>query len=445
MSGRSRQDEPVQGHSLRGPVMAGTAGKAAEAGTLVALAVVLPRLLGPADYGGFSVALTVVTIGSVALTMGGATLLARFVPTVPPARRPGVALALTRRLARNRAVVLGGLAVAGAAAVLLDPARFPPVPTACVLAALALNVGATLALQAGLGLGRTLAWSIRYPVQNAVLITAAAALHGPAGLTGTVVAVLLAALAAALLGGSALVPMLRQRHPAVPVPDGALRFGLLQATGGVLTQLTQRGGVLAVALSAGPAEQTGFAALAIGIALAATYAVVQIFTVTLPVLTSRAGAAGPRRAEAVLRRIAGLVLALVVPTGVLVVAGLATVVPAVFGAGFAGAAGAFGPAIAMVVLAPVNALAVQAAALRMRPQATVHAALAGAVVFVVAAIAAVPAWGAVGATTAAAAGTAATAVASILLLPRAVGARLTAATFGGAAVLVAAFLAVARW
>ncbi len=65
----------------RGPVVASLAGKVAEAVTLLLLARVVPRVLGPADYGRFAVALTVVAIGAVAMTLGGATLLARYVPT----------------------------------------------------------------------------------------------------------------------------------------------------------------------------------------------------------------------------------------------------------------------------------------------------------------------------------------------------------------------------
>jgi hypothetical protein len=86
----------------------------------------------------------------------------------------------------------------------------------------------------------------------------------------------------------------------------------------------------------------------------------------------------------------------------------------------------------MVVLAPVNALAVQAAALRLRPEATLYAALAGALGFTAAAVLAVPAWGAVGATAAALAGAVGYALLAIRLLPGAAGARLTAASLGGA-------------
>jgi O-antigen/teichoic acid export membrane protein len=56
---------------LRSVVGISIAGKAAELVTLVALAVLVPRVLGPADFGWFSVALTVVTIASVAMMLGG--------------------------------------------------------------------------------------------------------------------------------------------------------------------------------------------------------------------------------------------------------------------------------------------------------------------------------------------------------------------------------------
>jgi len=429
-----RSGEPHLGPpALRGPVLVGAAGKAAEAATLVLLATVVPRLLGPADYGGFTVALTVVAIGSVAMTMGGATLLARYVPAA--ADPVGVAAALTRRLARNRAAVFAGLVGAGAIAAALAPGRFPPVATAVVLAALGLNVAATLALQADLGLGRTAAWSFRYPLQNAVLVAAALTLHGTAGATGAIAAIGIAAVVAAGLGLAVAAPLVRAARAPLAIPDGALRFSALQATGGALTQVTQRGGVLVVALLAGSDNggngevQTGYAGLATGIALAATYAVVQVFTVALPVLSARTG----NGSEAVLRRLTGIVLAVVVPGGVLAVLALEPAVPLVFGAAYAGATAAFVPAVAMVLLAPLNALAVQAAALRLRPGATLRAALAGVAAFTVVAAVAVPLAGALGATAAALAGAAGFAISSIRLLPGAVGVRVAILSLGGAA------------
>ncbi|MGE3286265.1 MAG: hypothetical protein AB7J32_09205 [Pseudonocardia sp.] len=474
--------------TLRGPVLASLAGKAVEAVTLVLLATLVPRLLGPADYGGFAVALTVVALGSLAMTMGGATLLARYVPTA--ADPAGVAAALTRRLARNRAAVFAGLVLVGAAA--SAAGWLPPVQTALVLAALGCNVVATLALQADLGLGRALTWSFRYPLQNLVLVAGVLLLHGHFGATGAVVAILVAGAVAAVLAVAVAAPLW---GATAPIPDGALRFGVLQAAGGVLAQATQRGGVLAVAVLAGSAVETGYAGLAVGIALAATYAVVQVFTVTLPVLAGRralgararpGGAAdggnlgapdahmragGTRdgrpvagtdasdahmrdriahtedvdahmrdrnahHAELTLRRIAGWLLAGVLAGALAAVPALPVAVPAVFGAAYAAAVPAFVPALAAVVLAPVNALAIQSAALRLRPDATVRGALAGFVAFVVVALCAVPGGGAAGATTAALVGAGVSAFVSMRLLPGAVGARIAILSFGGAAAVV---------
>ena len=162
-----RSADPPAAAGLRRPVVAGVVGKAAEAVTLVLLATVVPRLLGPADYGRLSVVLTLVAVGSVALTLGGATLLSRYVPAAPAQGRAALARALTLRLARNRIAPFALLATV--AAVLAAAGRVPPSAAAWVLLALALNVAATLALQADLGLGRAAAWSARYPVQNAVL------------------------------------------------------------------------------------------------------------------------------------------------------------------------------------------------------------------------------------------------------------------------------------
>ncbi len=415
------------------PVFASLAGKAAEAVTLGLLATVVPRVLGPADYGRFAVPLTVVAIGSVAMTLGGATLLASYVPAAPPGQRGGLARALSVRLARNRAVAFAVLTVIATALVTWNPARFPPLLTALVLIALALNVVATLALQANLGLGRAGAWCARYPVQNAVLIVAAVVLYDAAGVTGAVAAIAVSAAVAFGLGVVAAAPLLRRRLPPAAVPEGALRFGLLQATSGALVQVAQRGGVIAVALLAASSVQTGFAALAIGVALAATYAIAQVFTVSLPSLTERRGAgSGLAGAESSLRRLAGGLLAVVALVAAVAVVTLDAAVPLVFGERYTGATGVFVPALAMVVLAPVNALAVQSAALRLRPEATLHAAVAGALAFTGAAVLAVPVWGATGATGAALAGAAAYALLAIKLLPGVTGIWLTVASLGGA-------------
>lgn len=417
---------------LRRPVVAGVVGKVAEAVTLVLLATLVPRLLGPADYGRLSVALTVVAVGSVALTLGGATLLARYVPAAPPAQRRGLARALTLRLARNRVAPFALLGVAAAVAVAAG--RLPAAATACVLLALALNVVATLALQADLGLGRAAAWSARYPVQNAVLVAAVVALYAAAGLPGAVVAVPVAGAAGLALAVGATASLWRSPDRArVDLPPDAARFGLAAAGTGALTQLVQRGGVVAAALLA-TEEATGHAAVAIGVALAATYAVTQIFVVTLPAFAARHELG---TAEPALRRLGGLLLVAVLPATALAVLAVDVVVPRVLGPAYTDAVAAFPLALAAVALAPLSALLVQAAALRLRPGATLAAAAVGAVVFVVVAWLAVPVWGATGATGAALAGAAAMAVAGLVAVPGAAGWRLATASLAGTAAVAA--------
>lgn len=429
---------PRRPRALHASVAGSMAGKAAEMVTLGLLATLVPRALGPAAYGRFAVPLTIVTVGSLTLTLGGPTLMARFVPAAPAHERIGLARALGARLARGRAVQLGAITVGAAVAVLLAPERFPPLATALVLAALALNVAATLSLQVGLGLGRTGEWSIRYPAQNAVLIAAVLALHDVGGGAGALLALVMAAAVAAGIGAAVVAPVVTADATPVPIPPRALRFGALQAAGAALVQVTHRGPVLAVALLAGSSVESGYAALAVGIALGVTYAVLQAFTVSLP----HVGTAGSDDGEAVLRRLAGGLLAAIAPAAALGVVLLDPLLPTVFSDGYEGAAAAFTPALALVVLAPLTSLLVQVSALRLRPEVALVSGLASAGVFLVVALAAVPAWGASGGTSAALAGTAAAAVLSLWRLPGAAGGRLVVGTAAGvAAVLVLSSLA----
>ena len=410
--------------------------------TLVLLATVVPRALGPEDYGHFAVPLTVVTLGSLAMTLGGPTLMARYVPTAPVGERPALALAIGRRLARGRAVQCGAIAVVALVAVVGDPARFPPFVTSMVVVALALNVGTTLALQVTLGLGRAGPWSARYPVQNAVLVVTVLVLHAAFGTTGATVALVVAASVTAAMAAAVLVPVARADVARVPVPPGAIRFGALNATGAALVQVAHRGGVVAVAVLVGSAVETGYAALPIGIALGATYAVLQTFTVALPHLAGSSPAAGAgghpdrspadRSGEAVLRRLAAGLSAVVIPVTLAAAVLLDTLVPAVFGHRYAAAAGAFGPALAVVVLAPLSALVVQAAALRLQPGVALASGLATFAGFLVGVFALVPVWAAAGATGAALVGVASGTAVAVRGLPGAAGWPLVAASYLGA-------------
>ncbi len=419
---------------LQGAVAVSLVGKSVEFVTLLLLATVVPRALGPADYGRFVVPLTIVTVGSLALTLGGPTTMARYVPAAAPAERRAVALRLGRRLAGGWALQLFAIAAVAAVLAVVVPDRFPPVTTTLVALGLALNVVATLSLQVGLGLGRTGWWSARYPIQNAVLIVAVVVLHHAAGSTGAVLAIVLAGAVAAGIGVAVVRPLTTTPVEQVDLPPGAIRFGVLHASGAECSQLAHGGGVVVVAILVGSSVEAGHTALALGIALGVTYAVLQAFTVCLPHL---AGERSPAGAEATLRRLAGGLVAVLVPAALTVGVILDRVVPAVFGQGYGEAVTAFAPALAMVVLAPLNALAVQAAALRLRPEASTAAGLAAVGAFAVVAMATVPAWGAAGGTAAAMAGVAASAVVSVVLLRGAIGPHLAAASFGGAAFVLA--------
>lgn len=426
-----RTERPVApASSLRRSVSSSLGGKAVEIVTLALLATVVPRALGPSDYGHFSVPLTVVTLGSLAMTLGGPTLMARYVPAAAPDRRLAIAKAIGARLARGRALQLAAIAGAAALLVAVDPETFSASDTAIVVFALALNVAATLALQIGLGLGRTGAWSFRYPLQNAVLVGAVLALHSSSGRDGAVLAIAVAAIAGAAFGAGIVVPLVRPTTPRVAVPVGAIRFGVHQATGAALTQFSQRGSVLAVAVLATSATETGYAALATGIALGVTYAVLQTFTVALTHLAD-GDRDGVAQSEATLRRLAGWLLATIVPAAIVGVLVLDDVVPVLFGDDYVGAVDAFGPALALVVLAPLYSLGVQTAALRLRPEVASASGAAAACAFVVVALLAVPAWDAAGGTVASLAGGAAGVTVAARLLPGAFGPRIIGASVAG--------------
>jgi O-antigen/teichoic acid export membrane protein len=419
--------------SVRGPIAASVVGKTVEMATLVLLATVVPRMLGPSDYGRFAVALTIVTLGSLALTLGGPALVTRYVPAAPPDDQLPLARAFGRRLAGETGVQLGVLSAIAVLIAVAIGVRIPWPETIAVAAGLFLNVAATIGLLVVLGLGGAAAWSARYPIQNAVLIALVLVLHPIAGSAGALAAIPLSAAVAVVFAAVVCAPLLARREgPSAALPDGATRFGRLQAGGAALTQVTHRGGVVVVAILAGSTVETGFAALAVGIAIGLTYAVVQTFTVALPpVLASEDD---PERA---LTRIADGVLAVVAPACVIAALMLDRLVPAVFGSEYAGASSAFGPALAVVVLAPLTALAVNIASVRLRPEVVTASGAVSVVLFAAVALVVVDRWGATGATAATLTGVVGGAVVSLAMLCRDVPMRLAGMSFGLAALVVA--------
>ncbi len=232
----------------RGALAASGAGKALEALTLAALVLLVPRALGAADYGGFAVALAVATGIATATGIGGPALFARVLAPLDGRGRQDVARALVLRIGRTRASLVCGLVVAAAGAAWLAPGDVALAHVALVGVAAALGTAATLLSQLALGLEHCAAWSLRYPLENGVIVVAALALHPSAGLDGAIGAVALGAAAALALGVASVRPALRGAGTGTALPAGALRFARVQAGGGALTQVVHRGAAPACAL-----------------------------------------------------------------------------------------------------------------------------------------------------------------------------------------------------
>lgn len=426
---------------MRRPAALGVAGKVLELATLVPLLTVVPRELGPRDYGALALALSLLTIGSAAAALGGPTLMSRFVPAAPTEERASLALALTLRSAPWRvgasATVLVGVIVTAT----LAPDWVPPLPAALVAAALVLDVAATLLLQASLALGNVRAWILRYPLQNATLVAAVLVLHAIWGRDGALAALPISSAAALALAAATVVPRLRGVRAAPRLPSGVGRFALLQGASGALLMVTHRGGIVVLAVLGGSAAQQGYAGIALGIALAATYAVWQVFAVELPALAGLAVADLPA-AERSVRRAAR---ALAAAAAAAALAGSLAAGPLlgwVVGPAYRGADDALALALAAVALAPAAAAVNQLSALRLEPGLRLVSIAFGAAAFLVTALALVPGHAAAGASAALAAGSAASVVVGGVLLRPGVDQGLFAGSLASSAAIVV--LAVAR-
>lgn len=421
--------------SLQASVLLALAGKALEAGSLVVLVTAVPRVLGPADYGTFGLALSLVAIGSAAAALGGPGLI-RFIAAAPPAEQHALARALAARVARwYGACALGGvLLVVGLA--LVERGIFPIVPSLLVALALALEIGATLAFQLTVALGKTIWWSFRYPFQNLLLAAGALALYERTGVDGALAAIAVAAGAALLVGLTVVGRPILSAPRGHQVPPGVSRFFRLQGASSILVLLTHRGGVVAVALLVGSRAETGYAALAIGIALALFYVVLQIFVVTLPRLSALAREA-PERADAELRHLAWISLVVIAPLCLLGAAFSDLLLSHLVGTGFAGANTPLAISLAVAPLAALAGSTGTAAAVHLRPEARLVATAAGAAVFVLGALALVPQFGASGAATALLASTAVTAAIGLWLFPALRSARLVALSAGASGCVLA--------
>jgi O-antigen/teichoic acid export membrane protein len=394
------------------------AGKGVEALTLAALVLLVPRALGPADYGGFAVALAAATGIATATGIGGPALFARVLAPLDGERRRDVALALLARVGRTRAPLLGALAVLAAGGASVAPGDVRALHLALVAVAAVMGTAATLLSQLSLGLERTAVWSLRYPLENGVIVVGALVLHRRAGLDGAIAAIALGAGAALVLGIATAGPALRGARRGSELPPGALRFARLQAAGGTLTQAVHRGAAPACALAGASAAASAHAAIAAAAALAITYAVLQAMLVALPG-AAREHARNPAAAAAVLRRTALWSACAVVPACAVVAVAAEPLLAAALGENFRDRVDALRIALVAAALAPLWALGNQLAAVREQPEAGLMGAAAGAAAFACVALLALPTAGASGAAAAMLAGVAATSATTFAALRRA--------------------------
>lgn len=375
------------------------AGKVLEIATQVLLVTLLPRLLGPAEFGRLMLAVAVVGIGTSVISLGAPSTFVRFLPAAPADRRAGLARAMTVRLLRVRGLQLSLVAVLAVGLAVAMPQRFAPREVTLLLVALAFDVLALIPAQIALGMGRAWVWSFRLAARNTVLLGAAPMVFVLGVGDGALLSVVLATAAGLAFAASGSVGLVRHATRGVPIPEGVARYGIVTGIGGLVGQFTYRGPVLAAGLLAGSAIETGFAALAGGVALAVLMAVREIFTVSLPEQVER-WQRDRAQAIAVLRRLgwrATVVLSL------MAIAGVATVewaLPLIAGDAFEPAVSVAIPVLALVPLLPVPTIATQAAALELRPGLSFAVHATGFVAFVAAAAVLTPLWGARGATAA---------------------------------------------
>jgi O-antigen/teichoic acid export membrane protein len=210
----------------------------------------------------------------------------------------------------------------------------------------------------------------------------------------------------------------------------------MAGSGLLLNQLTFRGPVLAAAVLAGSSVLTGYTALAAGVALALLLGLRELFTVSLPELVERweRDRADAERAN---RRLGWWGLAALAPAALVGAIVLDPVLRALAGERFAGADAALVPTLALLPLLPPLLMGWQAAVLRLRPALAFSLQATGFASFAVAAAILTPLWPAWGAMAALLLAAAVTVSVTAWRLPAAVTARLLAAAFGAAGVVLA--------
>src|SRR5436190_11388268 len=155
------------------------------------LLLILPRLLGPDDFGEFAVAFALVSLASLGMGLGAPVAASRYIPRAAPGERLPVTRALVARVVRMRVPLLAGLTLAAIPASWLVPGVSVGVALA-VCAAAWFAVGSSVVAEVALGLGRTRVWNLRFPLENGLVLVGAVGGHAAFGGVGAILGLPLA-------------------------------------------------------------------------------------------------------------------------------------------------------------------------------------------------------------------------------------------------------------
>jgi O-antigen/teichoic acid export membrane protein len=417
------------------PRGAAVVGKGLEFASQLLLVTLLPRLLGPAEFGRLTVALAIVTIVSVAFSLGAPGAFARFVPTEIGRRQAGLALSMTSQILPFRVVQLSLAGVAAIVVVTMMPTRFAAVDVGLMYLALVAEVTAILFTQVALGLGATWIWSCRIAARNAVLLLLVPLLMAVVGTPNVLWTVSLGSIAGLMFSAILVIPLVRHAERGVAVPTGAARFGRIAGAGLLAGQLTYRGPVLAASLAGLPADAVGFAGLAGSVAIAVIYAIRELFTVSVPELVSL-WQSSPDEADRRLRGLGEKWQLFLIGAGCAGVLVVDRLLPTVVGAAFAPATQPLLVVLATLPLIPLAVIANPASSLRLRPDLPLRIDGTALLAFSVTAFVATPRLGATGSMVALLIALLTSGVLSVVALPQVVSRRLLLTGVGGSVLVL---------
>ena len=380
----------------------------------VLLVLVLPRALGPAPYGEFAVAFAAVTLLSVSLGLGAPLAAVRFVPALAPGEQLPATRTVLRRVAASRATVL--LTVTVAAAALVPTLLHVPLwITLVVCLAAWWSVASSVASEISLALSRTLAWNLRFPVENTLIVAVVPIGAAVDGAHGALTAMALACVATFGVLYSGLTRDLAAARSGAALPPGATGYARVETLVVILSTVVLRGGTLAVGLARTGRAQTGFAALALGAGAAGAGAMMELLSVHLPGWVPRYGTGTASSREEPLRA-ARLALAVAVGASLLAAVLARPAIHVLLGSAFVAARHPLVLALPTAPLGAVLALAGVRTSLDLRPRLLALSWGAAAVTFVITAAIAVPLMHADGAALAMSSGMLAGALTSVVVI-----------------------------